>query len=92
VNIELYNLILIFDCISGTQSSTSSFTALFSDISQTSQTVVQMNEILDHLLEKKQSSTMLCGLKMLIKSVKRFFTEIKLQAACEKNLLKVNVH
>jgi len=72
--------------------STSSFTALFSDVSQTSQTVVQVNEILNHLLEKKQSSIMLCEVKMLVKSVKRPFAEIKLQAAHEKNLLKVNVH
>jgi len=90
--IELYNLVLILDHISDAQSSTSSFTALFSDVSWTSQTAVQMNEILNHLLEKKQSSIMLCEVKMLAKSVKRFFTEIKLQAAHEKNLLKVNVH
>ena len=35
---------------------------------------------------------MLYEVKMLIKSVKRFFTEIELQAAHKKNLLKVNVH
>jgi len=51
-----------------------------------------MNEVLNHLLKKKQSSTMLCEVKMLIKSVKRSFAEIELQAAHEKNLLKVNVH
>jgi len=51
-----------------------------------------VNEVLNHLLKKKQSSTMLCEMKMLVKSVKRSFTEIKLQAAHEKNLLKVNVH
>jgi hypothetical protein len=49
-----------------------------------------MNEVLNHLLKKKQSSIMLCEVKMLIKSVKRSFTEIELQAAHEKNLLKVN--
>ncbi len=91
-DIEPYNLTLVLDCISDAQSSTSSFTALFSDVSQTSQTVVQMNEVLNHLLEKKQSSTMLCEVKMLAKSVKRSFAEIELQAAREKNLLKVNVH
>ena len=90
--IELYNPVLILDCIFDAQSSTSSFTALSSDISWTSQTVVQMNEVLNHLLRKKWSSTMLCEVKMLAKSVKRFFTEIKLQAACEKDLLKVNAH
>jgi len=51
-----------------------------------------VNEVLNHLLEKKQSSIMLCEVKMLVKSVKRSFTEIKLQAAHEKNLLEVNVH
>jgi len=51
-----------------------------------------MNEILNYLLVKKQSSIMLCEVKMLAKSVKRSFTEIELQAACEKDLLKVNAH
>jgi len=51
-----------------------------------------MNEILNHLLKKERSSIMLYGVKMLAKSIKRFFTEIELQAAHEKNLLKVNVH
>jgi len=92
MGIELYNPVPILDRIFDTQSSTSSFTALFSDVFQTSQTVVQMNEVLNHLLEKKQSSIMLYEVKMLAKSVKRFFTEIELQAAHEKNLLKVNVH
>ncbi len=90
--IEFYNPTLILDCISDAQSSTSSFTALFSDISWISQTAVQMNEVLNHLLKKKQSSIMLCEVKMLTKSVTRFFTEIKLQAAHKKNLLEINVH
>jgi len=90
--IELYNPTSVLDCISDAQLSTSSFTALSFDISQTSQTVVQVNEVLNHLLEKEQSSTMLYEVKMLAKSIKRFFTEIKLQAAHEKNLLKVNAH
>ncbi len=51
-----------------------------------------MNEVLNHLLEKKWSFIMLYKVKMLIKSVKRFFVKIELQAACKKNLLKVNVH
>ncbi len=51
-----------------------------------------MNEVLNHLLEKEQSPTMLCGVKMLVKSVKRSFTEIELQAAHEKDLLEVNAH
>jgi len=51
-----------------------------------------MNEVLNHLLKKKQSSIMLCEVKMLTKSVTRFFTEIKLQAAHKKNLLEINVH
>ncbi len=90
--IEPYNLTLILDCISDAQSSTSSFTALFSDVSQTFQTAVQVNEVLNYLLEKEQSSIMLCEMKMLTKSVKRSFTEIELQAAHEKNLLKINAH
>jgi len=92
VSIELYNLVLILDHIFDAQLSTSSSAALFSDISWTSQTAVQMNEVFDHLLKKKQSPIMLCEVKMLIKSIKRSFAEIELQAAHEKNLLKVNAH
>jgi len=51
-----------------------------------------VNEVLNHLLKKKQSSIMLHEVKMLTKSIKRSFTEIKLQAAHEKNLLKINAH
>ncbi len=77
-DIEFYNPVSVLDCISDAQLSTSSFTALFSDILWTSQTVIQVNEVLNHLLEKKQSSIMLCEVKMLIKSVKRSFAEIEL--------------
>ena len=88
--IEPYNPSPVLDRIPGARSTTPDPSPPAPTVLRTPRTAVQVDRVLDNILGKERSPTLLRGIEKLSKSVKRAFAEIELQAAREKDLLEVN--